>query len=1456
MDTYINVNRRFYKSSDPQEEIPESCYADWFEDSNTIGWNELLAYPHAIILGEAGSGKTREMKEQSARLNQSGHFSFFIPIEALAKESITELFRPDELVQFEQWQNSTEQAYLFLDAVDELKINNGKFEQALRKACQQLGNNLPRVKLFISCRPSDWSNYDINIIKQWLPNNSLLENKTPIGQEKMGRELLIDIVTRRQSPPLEDNPLDTQEESTDDAHLIHCFYLRPMGNRQIRNFSETFGVSNINQFLQQLSHLNAEAFASRPQDLITVINYWNHHQQLDSKLAIYDADIQNKITESSERSGLVSKSNHEIKEAVERLALAISLTHKRTISITDRPSSDAYALDPAQILTGWLPKDIKALLRLAIFEPATYERVRFYHRSVQEYLAACRLRYLTERGMPVKERFHLLFSNSYGMNVVIPSMRPITAWLSIWDGDVRKELMKREPETLLSDGDPGSLSLEIRSTLLKSFVALYSHGTSRGINIPLAQVARLSHPDLQPTIEQLWASGYQNDDVRELLIETIWVGKIQGCNALLEQAVYDPQIEITDRIIAIKAIITTNDLTLQRKIIYDVIHNPTLWPDEFIFHFVEEFFPQILSIDDLLTLIKRTPEPKSSTNGFKWVLCNIAMEIDPISDPAIVFRDKITQLILNNNIKETRRYHPESQYGYLARSLVKICARQLAQTPQQKDKDLIYSCLVGQLFISKDSHLASEEISAIKLALNSMSSRRKYIFQTEWLLLNKVVRHDIRVYHIEEYSILSLCEQDDPLWMIELLSEEPSLEPRTTLLDFILKTISQNHIIANFQETLFNAVKNEDSLLTIVNNWLTPKPIDHDDICQQKTRKIKEENRQKEKCREHDESIKNWSIWYDKIISDSTCLFSDETQFSNLHNIVLLLQNINRSYAPEDLWNKKTLLDIFGDDITKNIEQAFHQYWRNIPTQLWSERCKEAKNSLTECESIAIIGLYSESESQGWQCSLNETETSLAVKYALFTTNAFAPFIKNLALTFPDIVKSIIDKELQCVINAIDGNHYIPIIHNIANADWSLRTLLSDNIINTINNHITTINKDTDTIRAIEYLLVSLIDTTPIDKKENLAQNCASAYMVAPYKPEFYVFLRYAFIFSPDTGMKTLEHALIKCRSKKKYIINLYAALFSHQAVRKQNSIFPLIESHKQVLILARLLDIAYQFIKREEDQVHDGIFTPNTRDNAEGARNNILSNILDINDESVKTEILKLTLKKHFKFSKDRLEYLIRERAAHSSEVSSLTERDMLNLEEQLEQVPHDQKSLYRVMVNRLHDLQYALSHSDFTDRDILRTVKLETHMQATLAWRLEAASKSAYSVIRESEVADGKKTDIRLLSPCGKHKAVIELKLADNRWGIDDFERALEHQLVGQYLRYESCKSGCLLLTYNGEKKYWLEPQTKNRLYFKELIEYLNSKAKILMTKDSSFRLIVIGLDLTAPELVPAHR
>ena len=145
---------------------------------------------------------------------------------------------------------------------------------------------------------------------------------------------------------------------------------------------------------------------------------------------------------------------------------------------------------------------------------------------------------------------------------------------------------------------------------------------------------------------------------------------------------------------------------------------------------------------------------------------------------------------------------------------------------------------------------------------------------------------------------------------------------------------------------------------------------------------------------------------------------------------------------------------------------------------------------------------------------------------------------------------------------------------------------------------------------------------------------------------------------------------------------------------------------------------------------------------------------------------------------------------------------------------------------------------------------------MQRTLSLRLEAKSNRAFVITREDEVADRKRPDIRLAAVRGEQKAVIEVKLADDRWSTSDLEGALRDQLVGQYLRHENCKAGCLLLTYDGTKKYWLLPDTHERLDFNALLAYLREKAGALeLDHRHTIRLAVFGLDLTDPVLVPTH-
>ena len=105
--------------------------------------------------------------------------------------------------------------------------------------------------------------------------------------------------------------------------------------------------------------------------------------------------------------------------------------------------------------------------------------------------------------MSTKALFRLLFSECYNVKVVFPSMRPIAAWLALWDDSVRRELTMREPEALLALGDPETLSLTARGQLVRAFVEAYGQGAERGLNIPLDEVRRLAHPELAPLVREL-----------------------------------------------------------------------------------------------------------------------------------------------------------------------------------------------------------------------------------------------------------------------------------------------------------------------------------------------------------------------------------------------------------------------------------------------------------------------------------------------------------------------------------------------------------------------------------------------------------------------------------------------------------------------------------------------------------------------------------------------------------------------------------------------------------------------------------------------------------------------------------------------------------------------------------------------------------------------------------------
>ena len=89
--------------------------------------------------------------------------------------------------------------------------------------------------------------------------------------------------------------------------------------------------------------------------------------------------------------------------------------------------------------------------------------------------------------------------------------------------------------------------------------------------------------------------------------------------------------------------------------------------------------------------------------------------------------------------------------------------------------------------------------------------------------------------------------------------------------------------------------------------------------------------------------------------------------------------------------------------------------------------------------------------------------------------------------------------------------------------------------------------------------------------------------------------------------------------------------------------------------LLGQLVRLAYAFVRPRDDEVHEEVFTPNTRDNAERARHSLFQQLCDTPGREAQRALLDIAEEDDFARMRDRIRLLARERAATDAEVNGL---------------------------------------------------------------------------------------------------------------------------------------------------------------------------------------------------------
>lgn len=1424
--TETAVVRSFFDLPDEKVESMEAAefLAD-FPGGRKIDWATLLVSDRVLIVSEAGMGKTFECRRMRDSLWDDGHAAFFVELSALASHSLEAGFSLEEEARFDSWKSAqTEHATFFLDSIDELNLTPSSFDRTIKSVARSLAGHLGRATIVITTRPIP---VDREIIAKYLP--------VPAVEAKVDPEVAFASIAMR---------VKEQGEQEGKAPIWRNVALAQLSEEQMRVMAKEAGVSDLDRLFEAISSRNAHEFARRPLDFLELCGDWKENGYIRPHRDQVDTAIDIRLRPNKERDERVSLEPIKAREGAARLALAALLGRKFNIwhgQGRDRASGDG-ALDPAKVLPDWTGNQLDTLLERGLLGFANYGRVRFYHRSAIEFLAAERLRHLRHKGLPNREVARLLFAVSHeGERIAKPAMRPVVAWLAPHDAFVRGEVLKHEPALLLHAGDPESLDASLRRAALEGYVARFGKGGWRGQPVPSLQVERFASKELIADVARLWKSGIENPEVRETLLGLIGWGQMRENADLAHGVAVDAEAEPSSRISALSALSRLDDPRLP-ALLDEIASGVPGWPPVLGQRAVIEFFPNRMSSDQLMQIFARQ-EPKART--YSGAITHFTFAVARAHFPAdtlLSMQEQILALINAGLAWNPSLYRVRSTRQDLVPALLAVCLRRLSDYPP--DAAPVKGTALA-LLLAVGDYETRDEATDLRAALSEAPDMvRSGVFWEQDSIARKYhpkSERDARsrLYHLQSEGGYQPVLQCDEPWVLAAIAD-PKRRPdeRALALEVAIEWTPHKSDpdawIAQLSATAAGKHDLEARVEAFRKAYLTPREP-HE--WEKKAAERKEISRRK-----HAKGIASWRQFHRELRDNPDVVFSDTRVENTLWNFWRAMGNERDGHAQAG-WNRGFIERVLSKDLADRFQKAFAAAWRRDRPTLRSERDAENKNTTQGGWRMGLAGIYAEAEDPAWTAKLNTEEAKLACRYALLELNRLPPWLEQLATRHPAAVDAVIGRELAEDLRAGSDPHGM-LLQYVRRSAEPVAHLLLPRVRTWA--HAAVAKKRLTGIQrrnignAADFLLVH---GSPEDAA--LLRDAAIAAMTGkPNLKNVDLWLPILGRVDADAFVETLERlsgSITPAKNSK--VVGWFGALFGHHATLGPGEM-----SERPDLIL-RLLRLANRHVRSGDDNPTEGVRSVGSRENAEYARSSLFNVLMDARGAEASRAKLSLSDDPEVSRYRDRIVAIRREKLAQELDTEVLNEREVGELEANFEISPKTGHQMADVLAGRLDEIEDHL-RQDVSPREGWASFQGERLLRRALSAEFERLARESYTVAQEGVTGEEKETDIRLVSKSNASiQAVVELKVGENGYTIADFQNALREQLMEKYLVPEQRRVGALVISWRGSKT-WTDPGTGEKVGFAEVIRRLNDQAQDLAaTLGPDAFLTVRGLDLSPP-------
>lgn len=1393
-----------------------------------LTWEQLLEADRVLILSEAGMGKTHECKLQQRRLFDDGQPAFFLELASLVNAPMESQLDPEERRRLDSWKAAqSERAYFFLDSIDELKITSTSFEITLRQVATTLADYLDRVCIVITTRPGP---DDRDLVRRLLPVPNRLRSTQPETE-------FADAAMRK----------TTYKGQSEAANPRWRFVaLAPLDESQMHALASAQGVTDPPAMIAAIESEHAEAFAKRPLDFIELCGGWKAHGRIPGHRDQIEASITSKLQARSDRRERAEISPAEAREGAERLALAALLMRRFTLwhgHDADRGRGDG-ALDPRTILLDWSDLKSRTLLQRALFGFATYGRVRFHNRSVIEYLAAQRLLRLRKRGLPLRTLHRLIFATSpEGVELIRPSMEAIAAWVAADLEPIRIELLKRDPSVLLRFADPGALSPSMRAQALIRYVEMYGAGGWRGLHVPALQARRLATDDLVPTIQQVWATRIENVEVREALLELIEAGRLVDCAGVAYEAATDHTRDARERLVGLQALTAIKDARLP-SLLDRMAEGDPQWSGELAAAAVVHLFPVTMSVAQLLGILPRVTFEKHSVGGIPRYLPDAIGRSQMRPGELEALRLGLTSLIAKTAHWEPHEYRIRADHEELANALRRVCELQIHD--RVAHEALAESCALAlQLSRSDDDYDEGSKPLRDVLAKSPPALRRK-TFWAQCRLITAVIptpHADARLERVMWSPGLVLNAEQDQGWMQQDLGDVArSLPERRIALECLIQFAQGSTDRVAALKSLRPFVQDVKELATYLEELIVafenPRPAPKWQTEQEQKR---EDSRRKELI-----VRASWIEFWRELSDDRSTRYDPSLATNTAVNLAEVMSRVKDPDGRYSGWNRGFLERVFGKERVERLRQIMIETWRAIRPTLPSERPEAERNLYYANWRAGLVGLYAEAEDPQWARRLTPAEAELAMRYALTSMHGLPSWIDSLAQAHPDVVRNMLGPELQSQLDASGPeSQHSSMLQYIAHAGPGFIALFIEPLRKWLARALST---DADSLHAINKFERTIDVLMAHGTGDDVAfLRAASLEQVNASKSQeaMLFWLPLLMRLAPPEAVDQMEQLAERVTPAANSVVTQWvAAVAGHHA--RGGAITDALLSDAGLLL--RLALLAYKHVRIQDDRPRDGVRTSSARDDAEFARGQLGSMLLKAkgaNAWKAKLTFSNDQLAAHFK---DRALTLAKQELAEEFDSPTYGVTALESLERILDVAPVTRGDMAALLMDRLDELSDLL-RQDGSPRELWSQIKIERLLRRAVGKELATLAKGAYSMSHEEVTGDEKETDLRLRSNGYDLEAVIELKVGENGYTVDDFRKALSEQLVGQYMRPEARRVGCLLISI-ATARTWEHPSDRHVMQIEDVINVLQEQADDI-AKGLGYEslLMVRALDLRDP-------